>query len=151
MLIVIGGYLMSKNSNDPTTHGRPTGPFGALVVPAAPQSAPPPAQDSQQQSMPAINSSNAPHQKSFTITGQNFSFAPSTITVKKGDRVKIIFKNAGGFHDFQIDEFKIATKQIRGGAEEAVSFVADQAGSFEYYCSVGTHRAMGMHGTLVVE
>ena len=94
---------------------------------------------------------SAPHEKSFTVTGQNFSFAPPTITVKKGDAVKITFKNAQGFHDFRIDEFGIATKQIRGGAEESVSFVADKVGSFEYYCSVGSHRAMGMKGTLIVE
>jgi len=89
--------------------------------------------------------------KEFTVTGSNFSFDPKTITVKKGDTVKVTFKNQDGFHDFVIDEFNVATKQIQGGQEEVVEFVADQAGSFEYYCSVGQHRANGMFGTLVVE
>src|SRR5882672_6015209 len=31
--------------------------------------------------------------KEFTVTGQNFSFSPSTLTVNKGDTVKITFKN----------------------------------------------------------
>ena len=27
----------------------------------------------------------------------------------------------------------------------------NQTGTFEYYCSVGNHRAMGMKGTLIVQ
>ena len=53
--------------------------------------------------------------------------------------------------DFKIDEFGVATKTIKGGEEELVEFVADKVGSFEYYCSIGTHRAMGMWGTLRIE
>jgi cytochrome c oxidase subunit 2 len=89
--------------------------------------------------------------KEFTITGQNFSFAPAVITVKKGDKVKITFKNAEGFHDFKIDEFNVATKQIQGGGEDTVEFTADKTGTFEYYCSVGKHRQMGMKGQLIVQ
>ncbi len=89
-------------------------------------------------------------EKSFTITGSNFAFAPKQIAVKKGDTVKITFINNDGFHDLHIDEFNIATKQIKAGAQETTTFVADKTGSFQYYCSVGTHRAMGMWGTLTV-
>jgi plastocyanin len=89
--------------------------------------------------------------KEFTVDGSNFKFAPATMSVKKGDTVKITFRNTGGFHDLKIDEFKVATKQIQGGASEVITFVADKAGTFEYYCSVGNHRAMGMKGTLTVQ
>lgn len=89
--------------------------------------------------------------KAFTVTGSNFSFSPSTIKVKKGDKVKITFKNSEGFHDFVIDEYGVATKQLRSPGEEVIEFTATKTGSFEYYCSVGTHRSMGMKGTLVVE
>ncbi len=88
--------------------------------------------------------------KEFTVTGSNFSFSPTALTVKKGDQVKIIFKNVGGTHDFVIDEFSVATKRISGGAEDSVTFTADKTGTFEYYCSVGSHRAMGMKGQLIV-
>lgn len=80
----------------------------------------------------------------------SFRFAPTKITVKKGEPVTIVFKNTGGFHDFVIDEFKVATKQIQAGQSEEVTFTPDKAGSFEFYCSVGNHRAMGMVGTLTV-
>ncbi len=93
---------------------------------------------------------NAPV-KEFTVTGQNFSFSPAVINVKKGDVVKITFKNGDGFHDFRIDEFKVSTHQIKTGEEETVTFIADKTGIFQYYCSVGKHRAMGMWGTLTVE
>ena len=88
--------------------------------------------------------------KEFTVSGKNFSFAPSTITVQKGDRVKITFQNTAGFHDFKIDEYGVAAKQAQAPATEVLEFTADKTGSFEYYCSVGSHRANGMKGTLVV-
>jgi len=89
--------------------------------------------------------------KEFTISGQNFSFTPNSITVKKGNKVKITFKSIDGFHDFRIDEYGVATKQLQFPAEEVLEFTADKAGNFEYYCSVGSHRGMGMFGTLKVE
>jgi len=89
--------------------------------------------------------------KEFTVSGQNFSFTPNSITVKKGNKVKITFKSIDGFHDFRIDEYGVATKQLQFPAEEVLEFTADKAGNFEYYCSVGSHRAMGMFGTLKVE
>ena len=89
--------------------------------------------------------------KEFTVTGANFSFTPSSITVNQGDRVKIIFKNKDGFHDLKIDNFNVATQRINGGQEDAVEFTADRVGVFEYYCSVGTHKTMGMKGNLIVQ
>lgn len=92
-----------------------------------------------------------PAVKEFTISGKNFSFAPSTIIVQKGDKVKITFKNENGFHDFVIDGYGVATKQTQSPTMEVLEFTADKAGSFEYYCSVGSHRQMGMKGTFIVK
>ena len=89
--------------------------------------------------------------KEFTVSGKNFSFTPSVITVKKGDNVRITFQNTEGFHDFVIDQLGATTKQSQSPSTEILEFTADKVGSFEYYCSVGTHRAMGMKGTLRVE
>ena len=88
--------------------------------------------------------------KEFTVSGQNFSFTPSSLTVKKGDKVRILFKSTQGFHDFVIDEYGVATKQLKSPGEEVLEFIADKSGTFEYYCSVGEHRALGMVGKLVV-
>lgn len=91
-----------------------------------------------------------PSVRAFAVSGDNFLFAPTTMSVKRGDTVRITFTNAEGFHDLKIDEFNAATAKLAAGASETIEFVADQAGSFEYYCSVGSHRAMGMKGTLTV-
>lgn len=89
--------------------------------------------------------------KTFSITGKNFSFSQSEIQVKKGDKIRINFSSTSGFHDWAIDEFNAKTQQVSTGQSDAVEFVADKAGTFEYYCSVGTHRQMGMKGKLIVE
>ena len=96
-------------------------------------------------------SSGTQTEKKFTVTGQSFSFVPGVIRVKQGEKVTITFKNTEGFHDWRIDEFSAFTNQISAGAEQTISFTADKKGSFEYYCSVGNHRALGMKGTLIVE
>lgn len=89
-------------------------------------------------------------EKVIEVDGKNFSFTPNVISVSKGDKVTINFKNVGGFHDFVIDEFNVKTDTIGTGKTATVTFTADKAGTFEYYCAVGNHRAMGMKGTLTV-
>ncbi|MDP3883065.1 MAG: cupredoxin domain-containing protein [Candidatus Staskawiczbacteria bacterium] len=89
--------------------------------------------------------------KTFTVTAKNFSFEPAEIKVSLGDRVKIIFNNTEGFHDFVIDEFNVKANQAQAPSTQEVEFIADKTGTFEFYCSVGTHRQMGMVGNLIVE
>ncbi|MFA6427678.1 MAG: cupredoxin domain-containing protein [Candidatus Magasanikbacteria bacterium] len=96
----------------------------------------------------STNSENA--EVSFTLDAKNFSFAPNRLEVKKGQRVSITIANGEGFHDLVIDEFNVRAPQIQTGQTATITFVADKAGEFEYYCSVGQHRQMGMKGTLVV-
>jgi len=69
-----------------------------------------------------------------------------------GDTVAITLVNDDGrFHDIVINEFN-ATTSVFGeiGQEETVTFVADQAGTFFYFCSVGGHCQAGMEGQLIV-
>ncbi len=89
--------------------------------------------------------------KEFTVTGTSFKFTPAQIKVNEGDTVRVTFKNENGMHDWRLDEFNVGTKVIGAGQQETVEFVASKAGQYEYYCSVGQHRQLGMKGTLVVE
>ena len=86
-----------------------------------------------------------------TVTSRGFDFTPEEIRVNLGDRVVLTYENGGGFHDWVLDEFDAATRQISGGQSQTIEFVADKAGEFEFYCSVGNHRARGMVGTFIVE
>ncbi len=76
-------------------------------------------------------------------------FSPSEITVNKGDSVRIKITNIRGTHDFKIDEFGVYTDTPLN-QEMTVEFVADKAGSFEYYCTKPGHRQNGQWGTLNV-
>lgn len=150
VLLGVGAYFALFNNSSPRT---------AYPAPAA-VSTPPqtvPTTPEPTIGMPVIGGTTTPETqvrsllKTFTITGTNYAFSPSEIKVGKGDTVRITFKNGGGFHDFSIGEFHIATNRLQTGGVEAVEFVADKTGTFEYYCSVGQHRANGMKGTLIVE
>ncbi len=92
----------------------------------------------------------------FVLEGENFKFMKDGVDnpelkVNEGDVVRVEFTSVGGFHDFVLDEFSAATKQVNVGGSTFVEFVADRKGSFEYYCSVGSHRQAGMKGMFVVE
>ena len=100
---------------------------------------------------PAAQAAETGEVKSFTVIGDNFAFDLKEMKVKKGDKVRITFRNAEGFHDFKLDEFGVATAKLQADGEETVEFTADKTGTFEYYCSVGKHRDMGMKGNLIVE
>lgn len=130
LIVIIGGYWLLTNTK--------TKPSNTL-----PQET--------QQVMEAPPTTETTNIKSFTVDGGNFIFTPTLISVNKGDTVRITFKNVEGFHDLIIDEFNAKTKQLSAGQEETIQFVADKVGTFEYYCSVGSHRAMGMVGTLEVK
>lgn len=88
----------------------------------------------------------------FDVEGVDFAFDVTEIIVKKGDTVTINFTSTMGYHDWVVDEFEAATEQVTpDDGVTSVTFTADEAGTFEYYCSVGNHRAQGMVGNLVVE
>ncbi len=89
--------------------------------------------------------------KTFTVDAKNFSFSPTEIKVKKGDMVKVTLNVKEGLHDWVVDEFNARTKQTAEGKTDTVEFTASKTGTFEYYCSIGQHRKMGMVGKLIVE
>ena len=80
-----------------------------------------------------------------------YGYTPKEIRVKKGSAVTINLTSSDGFHDWVVDEFNAKTSRINTGGSTSVTFIADKAGTFEYYCSVGDHRAKGMVGKLIVE
>lgn len=90
----------------------------------------------------------APDQTIVMTTG-NFFFNPSTITASPGQRILIDFTSNTGTHDFVIDELNVDYDIEEGG--NYIFTVPDEPGTYSYYCSIGSHRAMGMEGTLIIE
>ena len=90
--------------------------------------------------------------KEFMVKGTEFAFAPATMSVSKGDTVKVTFTNAGKYpHNFTITELNVQGKTIQPGQTDVVTFTADKAGTFKYFCSVPGHEDKGMVGTLTVQ
>lgn len=86
------------------------------------------------------------------ISGNEYSFSPSSISVKKGEKVKITFENTGRLpHNVTIAELGFTTDTIAGGKATQAEFTADKSGTFTMYCSVGNHKALGMTGEVEVE
>lgn len=139
--VIVGGVLLLRSSNPKPQIQNPKVETTTVVTPTA---------------TPIVEATSeakivAGEAKTFTVEGSSFKFVPNIIKVKKGDTVTVTFKNVGGTHDFVIDEFDVKSNQIGDEEEEDVEFVADKIGTFEFYCSVGNHRQMGMAGKLVVE
>ncbi len=92
-----------------------------------------------------------PQAKEFTVLASQWQFSPSTITVNKGDTVKITLVNKDVSHGISIPDFGF---DLKAGAGQTASgqFTADKAGTFQFRCNVfcgDGHR--DMVGTLIVQ
>lgn len=88
--------------------------------------------------------------KTFNITARQWEFDPSTITVDKGDSVTLNITSEDVTHGFSLPQFGVS-KTLSPGATTTATFIADEAGTFTFSCSVscGTGHS-SMRGTLVV-
>jgi heme/copper-type cytochrome/quinol oxidase subunit 2 len=88
--------------------------------------------------------------REFTITGNHYAFAPSSLTVNRNDLVKITFTAQDMPHSFTVEGYRIMK---RAGAGQTVTFEfrADQSGSFPFYCNLSQdEKCKDMKGTLTV-
>lgn len=85
------------------------------------------------------------------VEGGSYYFEPNVIRVSAGERVRIVLNSVDMMHDFVIDELGVRMAVVQAGQSGTVEFVVDEAGEYEFYCSVNNHRAQGMVGTLIVE
>ncbi len=92
----------------------------------------------------------SPNLKEFVVVAKRFSFEPATLSVQKGDRVRLTLKSADVAHGLAISEYGVDLRAGAGG-QNTVEFTADKEGTFNFACSVycgGGHLEMG--GKLVV-
>ncbi len=81
----------------------------------------------------------------FTVKAFRFGYQPETLTVKKGDLVKITIENKDGMHGMKLLAFGVQDMDY-------VEFTADKAGTYTWYCNnfCGSGHS-SMSGTLTVE
>ncbi len=85
------------------------------------------------------------------IQAYKYGFEPSTIVVTQGDLVRITAESIDVPHGLAISGYNV-DMYLNGLESETVEFVADKAGTFNFYCSVpcgSGHSAM--QGVLIVE
>lgn len=85
------------------------------------------------------------------VEAGSFYYKPNEIMVKKGQKVKIVITAVSMMHDFNIDELDVKMPIVQNGSTGTVEFTPDKTGEFEYYCSVGQHRANGQVGKIIVQ
>jgi heme/copper-type cytochrome/quinol oxidase subunit 2 len=88
--------------------------------------------------------------REFTVTGNHYAFAPSSLTVNRNDLVKVTFTAQDMPHSFTVEGYRIMK---RAGAGQTVTFEfrADQSGSFPFYCNLSQDaKCKDMKGTLTV-
>ena len=85
------------------------------------------------------------------VKARKYRFDPAVITVKQGDRVKLVITAVDHDHGFSLAPFGV-DQQLPKGVATPVEFTADKAGTFSFHCShfcgIGHPR---MKGKLVVE
>lgn len=86
-----------------------------------------------------------------SMTAKRWEFEPGTITVKKGQKVKLNIKSVDVTHGFALPDFGVS-QRLEPGKEVTVEFTADKKGTFTFFCNVACGSGhSGMKGTLVVE
>ena len=131
---------------DPTPTPNPTPTPAPTPTPSpTPSPTPTPTPD------PVPTPAPEPQVRTINMTARRFEFSPSTISVNKGDTVKIVVKSEDVAHGINVPAFGI-NKSFKEGETVSLTFVADKTGTFPFLCSVfcGSGHG-GMRGEIVVK
>jgi plastocyanin len=83
------------------------------------------------------------------VTARSFEFDPDSLEVDLGEDIAIELHSEDAEHDFVFDGNHVVAAEA--GETATGGFTApDEAGSYDFYCTVEGHREAGMEGTLVV-
>ena len=85
------------------------------------------------------------------IAARKYEFTPNSITVRKGDRVKLLITALDHDHGFKLEDFGVELVVKKGNTAQA-EFTADKVGKFAFrcshFCGLGHSK---MRGELIVE
>jgi plastocyanin len=85
--------------------------------------------------------------RTFQINAENYQFAPFTILVNQGDKVRFVITAGDRDYEFKLKGYDIKEK-IQQGVPATIDFTATRAGTFAFSSPGLMHRSM--KGTLVV-
>lgn len=85
-----------------------------------------------------------------TMLAKKWEFTPKTITVKKGEKVRLSISSADVDHSFTLPAFNIDAR-LTAGESTVVEFTPDTVGTFPFTCAVYCGAGHGdMRGEVVV-
>jgi plastocyanin len=97
-------------------------------------------------------------QSGYVFTSQSTSSARRSIgvgynspaiTLRQGEleSIHIINEDTSSKHNFNIDAFKVHSKNLGYFQSQSITFIANKVGTFTYYCTIHPE----MKGTVIVE
>ena len=104
-----------------------------------------------------------------TVVSFEWGFEPEAIVLQLGEEVVLTLENEGGIlHNFKVDGLQVdVIEEISSGGFSGdddelfvgadsddvglLRFVPLEAGEYEFYCTIGSHRQLGMEGRLTVQ
>ena len=111
----------------------------------------------------------SPADGAITVASFEWGFEPEAIVLQVGQEVALTLENDGDIlHNFNVDGLLVDVIEeissggfsgsddklfVGAGSDDAglIRFVALEAGEYEFYCTIGSHRQLGMEGRLTVE
>ncbi len=86
------------------------------------------------------------------VSGDIDGLVNPDLAVDVGDQVTItLIMGEINIHDVEIEGYNIATEQLNAeGSQDSFTFIADDEGTFAYYCTIPGHRSGGMEGAFIV-
>ena len=104
-----------------------------------------------------------------TVVSFEWGFEPETIVLQLGEEIKLTLENEGGIlHNFKVDGLPVEVIEeissggfsgdddelfVGAGSDDVglLRFVPLEAGEYEFYCTIGSHKQLGMEGRLTVQ
>jgi cytochrome c oxidase subunit II len=100
--------------------------------------------------LPTASAQETPSRRDVTIVAGERQFEPSRIEVTQNDLVRVTLKSDKEPRTFAVDAYRIS-KRVGGGQTITFEFLANQPGTFIFYCNLTSVEACKeMRGTLVV-
>lgn len=143
IVVAMGAFFFFRGrpTQVPTAPPAPSNTPADTTSPGGDQRDTPPAQN-QPPAQPTV--------QEVTITAKQWEFQPPTITVKKGQLVRLHIKSIDVTHGFSLSDFGVNVT-LTSNQTQTVEFTPNTVGTFSFFCSVfcGSGHS-GMRGTLRV-
>lgn len=81
----------------------------------------------------------------------DFRFSPNELTAKVGEPLKLNIVNEGSVvHDFDIEATGTTSGELAGGESKVIEVTFQEAGEYDFICTVAGHATAGMVGKITV-